>query len=219
MKESLSEAFKATIPVAMGYMPLAVTFGFIFQKAGADWFLAPVMSIVLYAGAAQFMSVPMLGQGLPIWEIALAVALVNLRHVFYGLSLHSNLPRSRLGKVYFIHALTDETYSLLTAREGGTSGRFKVMVAAINQAWWVAGSTLGALLGLSVSQDVTGLDFALTALFVVLCLEQGRAVRSNLPFLAGLAGAALAWLLLPGQFLVGAIGIAAVILLTLGRRA
>jgi hypothetical protein len=81
-----------TTPVAMGYIPLGMVFGFLFVQAGGAAWLAVLSSIVVYAGAAQYMMVPMLAAGLPVGAIALATAVVNLRHVFYGLSLLDRLP-------------------------------------------------------------------------------------------------------------------------------
>src|SRR5690606_29143280 len=104
-----------TAPVAMGYVPLGAVFGFLFVQAGGPGWLALASSLLIYAGAAQFMMVPMLAAGLPLSAIVLATLVLNLRHVFYGLSLLNTLPAGRLQRWYCIFALTDETYSVLTA--------------------------------------------------------------------------------------------------------
>jgi hypothetical protein len=104
-----------TTPVAMGYIPLGMVFGFLFVQAGGAAWLAVLSSIVVYAGAAQYMMVPMLAAGLPVGAIALATAVVNLRHVFYGLSLLDRLPERRGLRWILAFCLTDETYSVLTA--------------------------------------------------------------------------------------------------------
>ena len=103
-----------TTPVAMGYIPLGTVFGFLFVQAGAEWWLAVLSSVIVFAGAAQYMMIPMLVAGLPVGAIALATLIVNLRHVFYGLSLLNKFPPHGLLRWYMVFALTDETYSVLT---------------------------------------------------------------------------------------------------------
>jgi len=127
-------------PVAMGYLPLGAVFGFLFVQAGADWWLALLASLVVYAGAAQYMMIPMLAAGLPLGTIALATLLVNLRHIFYGLSLLESLPQGRLLRAYLVFGLTDETYSILTTLPAETSRRQIALLVLLNQGWWVLGT-------------------------------------------------------------------------------
>ncbi|NDP48740.1 MAG: AzlC family ABC transporter permease, partial [Sulfuriferula multivorans] len=101
-------------PVAMGYIPLGMVFGFLFVQAGAAWWLAILASLVVFAGAAQYMMIPMIAAGLSVSTIALATLIVNMRHVFYGLSLLNKLPQNKLLRWYVVFGLTDETYSVLT---------------------------------------------------------------------------------------------------------
>lgn len=103
-----------TLPVAMGYVPLGIVFGFLFVQAGGAWWLAVASSVLVFAGAAQYMMIPMLVAQLPVATIALATLVVNLRHVFYGLSLLQRFPASGPLRWYMVFALTDETYSVLT---------------------------------------------------------------------------------------------------------
>ena len=97
------------MPVAMGYIPLGIVFGFLFVQAGAAWWLASLASLLIYAGAAQYMMVPMIVTGMPVSAIALATLIVNARHVFYGLSLLDRLPQQKRLRWYIVFALTDET--------------------------------------------------------------------------------------------------------------
>lgn len=184
-----------TWPVAMGYVPLGMVFGFLFVQAGGAWWLALAVSALVYAGAAQFVMIPMLAAAMPAMTIALAVAVVNLRHVFYGLSLLDRLPHAGWRRWYLAFALTDETYSLLTATSAGTDGATMARIAAANQGWWLLGTALGALLGEQAEVPLAGLDFALAALFAVLTVEQWRARASAAPLWVGVvayAGATLA---------------------------
>ena len=190
-----------TWPVAMGYVPLGMVFGFLFVQAGGAWWLALAVSALVYAGAAQFTMIPMLAAGMPVVTIALAVAVVNLRHVFYGLSLLERLPRTGWRRWYLAFALTDETYSLLTAMRADADGATMARIAAANQGWWLLGTLLGALVGTQAEVPLAGLDFALAALFAVLAVEQWRARTSALPLWVGLGAYAGATLVAPAHAL------------------
>ena len=196
-----------SIPVAMGYVPLGMVFGFLFVQAGAPWWLALCASVLVFAGAAQFMMVPMLAAGLPVASIAMATLVVNLRHIFYGLSLLEKLPAKPWARWYLVFALTDETYSVLTTLPPGTSTGQMVTVALLNQGWWVLGTLLGALIGAQAQISLAGLDFALAALFAVLAVEQWRNAHSAAPLWVAVLSYALAWALLPQQALLTAIGL------------
>lgn len=207
-----------SLPVAMGYVPLGMVFGFLLVQAGGAWWLAPLMSLLVFAGAAQFAAVPMLAAGASLGTIVLATAIINLRHVFYGLSLLHGLPANRWARAYLVWALTDENYAVITALPAGTSPARIVGAALLNHGWWVLGSLLGALLGTQLSTAFTGIDFALAALFGVLVVEQWRATRHWLPFgVAALAYALASWLL-PAQALAAAIGASLVAAVLLPQR-
>jgi len=207
-----------SIPVAMGYVPLGMVFGFLFVQAGAVWWLAVVASVLVFAGAAQFMMVPMLAAGLPVAAIALATLVVNLRHIFYGLSLLDKLPHQPWARWYLVFALTDETYSVLTTLPAGTTTRQMVAVALLNQGWWVLGTLLGALIGTRAQVPLVGLDFALAALFAVLAVEQWRSAHTALPLWVALGSYALAQALMPQQALLISITLSVLAGLVLPKR-
>lgn len=196
-----------SIPVAMGYVPLGMVFGFLFVQAGAPWWLALTASVFVYAGAAQFMMIPMLAAGLPVASIALATLVVNLRHVFYGLSLLHKLPAQPWARWYLVFALTDETYSVLTTLPPGTRTGQMVTVALLNQGWWVLGTLLGAVIGAQAQVPLVGLDFALAALFAVLAVEQWRSADSSAPLWLALLSYFIAVLVMPQQALLIAIAL------------
>ena len=199
-----------SVPVAVGYVPLGAVFGFLFVQAGGAWWMAIASSVLIYAGASQFMMIPMLTAGLPIGSIALATLVVNLRHVFYGLSLLHLVPKNRFAKFYLIFGLTDETYSLLTTLPAETTPMQRVWLTLINQMWWVSGTVLGAVLGSQVQTQLAGLDFALVALFAVLVVEQWRARSSAKPLWVALLSYPVAWLIWPAHALLAAIGMSVV---------
>ena len=196
-----------TAPVAMGYVPLGTVFGFLFVQSGAAWWLALLASVFVFAGAAQFMMIPMIAAGLPLGSIALATLVINLRHVFYGLSLLDKLPPARLLRWYLIFGLTDETYSVLTSLPPGTAPATMARVALLNQGWWVLGTVIGAVIGAQAQVPLVGLDFALTALFAVLTVEQWRSNKSAVPLWVALAAYAGAYAVWPRHALVIAIGL------------
>ena len=199
-----------SVPVAVGYVPLGAVFGFLFVQAGGAWWMAIASSVLIYAGASQFMMIPMLTAGLPIGSIALATLVVNLRHVFYGLSLLHLVPKNGLAKFYLIFGLTDETYSLLTTLPAETTPMQRVWLTLINQMWWVSGTVLGAVLGSQVQTQLAGLDFALVALFAVLTVEQWRARSSAKPLWVALLSYPIAWLIWPAHALLVAIGMSVI---------
>jgi 4-azaleucine resistance transporter AzlC len=191
----------------MGYIPLGMVFGFLFVQAGAPWWLALTASVFVFAGASQFMMVPMLAAGLPVASIALATLVVNLRHMFYGLSLLQKMPTQPWARWYLVFALTDETYSVLTTLPEGTRAGQMVTVALLNQGWWVLGTLLGAVIGAQAQIALVGLDFALAALFAVLAVEQWRSAESSAPLWVALLSYLVALLVMPQQALLIAIAL------------
>ena len=196
-----------TAPVAMGYIPLGTVFGFLFVQAGAQWWIAILASLFVYAGAAQYMMIPMIAAGLSVGTIAVATVIVNLRHVFYGLSLLNKLPQKKLLRWYMVFALTDETYSVLTTIPDTTSHKDMALIALLNHFWWVLGTIIGAVIGAQAHIALAGLDFVLAALFAVLTVEQWRTKKSPAPLWVALAAYAVAYLLLPKHALVIAIAL------------
>ena len=195
----------------MGYVPLGAVFGFLFVQAGGSAWLAVAASLLVYAGAAQFMMVPMLVAGVPLGAIVLATLVLNLRHVFYGLSLLNTLPARRWQRWYCIFALTDETYSVLTALPAHERASRMTLLSALNQGWWVLGTALGALLGAQAQIALTGLDFVLAALFAVLAVEQWRVRRDALPIWLAAGAYLVGMLLMPSQALAIAIALCLVV--------
>lgn len=195
----------------MGYIPLGMVFGFLFVQAGASWVMALLTSIIVYAGAAQYMMIPMVAAGMPVSAIALATLLVNLRHIFYGLSLLDTFPRSFALRWYTAFALTDETYSVLTTLPRGTPPSRMAMLALLNQGWWVLGTLLGALIGMQAQVPLDGLDFVLCSLFAVLTVEQWRVRSSPLPLWTAVASYAVAAAVIPAHALVVAIFLSIVV--------
>lgn len=185
-KKTITASLKASSPVFFGYISIGFAFGFLLVKAGLPWVLAPILCITVFAGAAQFMAIGLLASNKSVLEIGLAILLINARHMVFGLSLLERFKTFKKFKHYIIFGLTDETYALLTTLEtpkGCHPETFDFWITAFNHSYWTVGSTLGALLGTIVSFDAPGLDFALTALFIVLTIEQVKNIKRIEPFI------------------------------------
>ncbi|PSJ44079.1 branched-chain amino acid transporter AzlC [Zobellella endophytica] len=193
-----------TLPVMMGYLPLGAVFGVLWVDAGLSWYWAPLMSVLVYAGALQYLAVGMLAAGIGWIDLAVAALLVNFRHLFYGLSLYHLLPKGALGRQYFIFGITDETYSLLSASGQVKDSKTALLVTLFNQGYWVLGTLAGILLARGLPPGLQGLDFALTALFTVLAVEQIRAKKDWGAVALGLLAAAVAGIWVSDYFLLAA---------------
>jgi 4-azaleucine resistance transporter AzlC len=192
--------------VGLGLLPLGVAFGVFVTHSGLAWWWATVFTSVIYAGSFEFLLVGLVGTVTPLATIALTAALVNVRHVFYSLSFPLHRIRGRLGKAYGTFAMTDEAYALTTGEQARHwSGGRILWLQGFMHLYWVGGATVGALLGSLIPTSVTGLDFAMTALFAVLALDAVRDRRGDLPTpLLALLSALVARLFFPGQMLLAA---------------
>jgi 4-azaleucine resistance transporter AzlC len=207
------DAFRYSIPVLLGYLAIGAAFGLLLAGAGYPWWLALLMSIVMYAGAGQYMAVGLFAAGTSLWEAALVQLVVNARHIAYGFSMLKRYRNAGRFRFYLIFGMTDETFALLSSlpEDGLTEerGRFMFYVTALDQCYWVAGSVLGALAGSVIPFNTGGIGFALTALFIVLLIEQIRRVRTGGVFIISAVSALLAVFLLPSRVsLLAAMGIA-----------
>lgn len=212
---SWGSAATRTLPVMFGYLPLGAAFGILAIEIGVPWWGALLMSLLIYAGAGQFLAVALMAAGAGLLEVAVATLMLNSRHIFYGLSLLRRFEGAGRGKPYLIFALTDETYSLLTSQlDERHDHAMALRISALNHLWWILGTLGGAMLSTALDFDSRGIEFALTALFIVLTLEQARRLRQGLPFIIALFAGFGALMLVPDQhMLLAAIGAACIILL------
>ncbi|RXJ63195.1 branched-chain amino acid transporter AzlC [Halarcobacter anaerophilus] len=186
----------------MGYSVLGFAFGLLLVSFDYAWYYAPVMSFFIYAGALQFVAINFFNLKAGLVDIAIASWFVNLRQSFYGLSLLKRFKKTGKLKPYLIFGLTDETYALLTTIKDDEQLKkrwYYFFLTAFNQFYWLVGSTLGALIGASVDFNTAGLEFSLTALFVVLCIEQYKNLKNKIPFLIGSFSSILAIIVVPSD--------------------
>lgn len=220
-RKSLAAAFPVTVPVLMGYLAIGMAFGFMLQAIGYNFIWAFFMSLSIYAGSGQYLGVSLLSSAAALSTVAVMTLLINFRHLVYGLSMLEKFRGMGLRKFYMIFSLTDETYALLSSVQppvGVDPRNFYFSIALLDQSYWILGSVIGAVAGALLPIDTTGIDFAMTALFIVIAVEQWQAYKSRFPALWG-AGCALACLLLlgPDKFLIPALLLAVLGLLACSR--
>ena len=207
-KKVFKKALTACIPVISSFIVIGIGFGVVVQSRGYGALWAGAMSVFIYAGSMQFVALELMASGAGLLTAALTTVMVNLRHLFYGLSMIDQYKNMGKASPYLIFALCDETYSLVCnppALAPGEEKAFYLLVSAMNQASWVLGSILGGLLGAALPFRTEGIDFALTALFVSVVAEQWLSTKEHTPALLGLGLSLLCLLLFgPENFLLPA---------------
>jgi 4-azaleucine resistance transporter AzlC len=212
------EAFKYSIPVLLGYLAIGTAFGLLMSEAGYPWTLALLMSIVMYAGAGQYIAVGLFASGVGLLEAAIVQLIVNARHIAYGITLFKKFKKINAPgacKPYLIFALTDETFALLSSlddvsvspelpgrpygRDARERGFFMLYVSALNHLYWISGTLIGAFAGAFLPFSFEGISFSLTALFIVLMIEQIMRVKKIMPFIVSASAAVLAVVFLPAR--------------------
>lgn len=223
-RRSLSAAFPYTLPVLMGYLSIGIVFGWMLAAIGYAPGWAAAMSLTIYAGSGQYLGVDLLSNATPLADVAFLTLIINFRHLVYGLSMLEKFRGMGWRKLYMIFSLTDETYALLAGvhvPDGVEEKSFYFSIALLDHLYWIGGSVLGAVAGSLITINTEGIDFAMTALFIVIAVEQWRSARQHLPALLG-AGVTLVCLLLlgpdNGRFLIPALALMVILLLALRPR-
>nr|WP_051357410.1 AzlC family ABC transporter permease [Segniliparus rugosus] len=192
---------RLSLAAGLGMYPIGVAFGLFVVQTGLPWWIAPALSVAVYAGSLELLLVGMVAATTPLATIALTTLLVNFRHVFYAFTFPLRTVSNPIARLYSVYALIDEAYAVTAARPGPwTPWRLLAMQAAF-QCYWVGGGLTGVLVATALPGPVKGLEFALCALFVTLALDACRS-REHVPSLA-LAGLSfsLALVLAPGSAL------------------
>ena len=214
-------AFIVTLPVMAGYLVLGLGFGILLRVAGFGALWALAMSIFMYAGSMQYVGVSLLSGGASLVTVAVTTLMVHERHLFYGISLIDRYRGAGAKKLYLMHALTDETYSLVTSvhvPDFADEKSYYFAISLLNHLYWITGCMLGSLAGAILPFSSEGVDFAMTALFVTIFVEQWVTEKEHRPALAG-AGCTLLCLLVFGSesFLIPAMALILLSLVLLRR--
>jgi 4-azaleucine resistance transporter AzlC len=207
-QQTVRQSAAAVWPICLGYFPIGLALGVLAQKAGLPWWAVAMMSLLVFAGSAQFICVAMLAAGVSIPEIILTTFVVNLRHTLMSSALAVHLPGvSRRFLSLYAYGITDESFAVnMTRFRAGNWDRWRALV--VNQlanAIWILATITGALVGQFVPQGAFGIDYALTGMFICLLVFQ---LQGRIYVVTGLLAAAISvgwYLLIPGDsYIVGA---------------
>ena len=217
----MGAAFPYTIPIFAGFWFLGITYGVYMKVSGFSFWYPMLMSLTIFGGSLEFVAVSLLLGAFAPLQTLVVTLMLQARHLFYGIAMLDKFKGTGWKKVYLIFGMCDESFSIncsVEAPEGVDRGWFMFFVTLFNQLYWVTGATLGGVLGSLITFNTEGLDFAMTAMFVVIFLDQWRKEQHHAASLIGL-GASLICLLLFGAegFLLPAMA-CILALLTLLRR-
>jgi len=220
-KKLLRTAFLDTVPVMTGYVFLGFGFGILMQQNGFGVLWAGAMSLLIYAGSMQYVAIPLLTSGASLLTAAMTAFVVNARHLFYGISMVDAYKGMGKKKPYLIFGLTDETYSLvsqLQLPEGISRGGYCFLVTLFDHLYWISGSVLGSLTGTLLPINYEGVDFALTALFVTIFVEQWLSTTNHGPAIVGVAATTLCLVLFGADvFLIPSMAVIAACLILMRK--
>lgn len=187
-----SKAFRAalpyTIPICIGFLFLGISYGFFMHSKGFSFLYPVLMSLFIFAGPMEFVTVNLLLTAFNPLSAFLLALMVNARHLFYGISMLDKYKNTGLKKPYLIYGMCDESFSInctVTPPADVDKGWFMLFVTLLNQIYWVAGAALGSLLGSVISFDTTGIEFVMTALFVVMFINQWEETDNHRSALTG----------------------------------
>lgn len=214
--DNFKKAFILTIPVLLGYIFLGIAFGILVVSSGFETLFTLLSSTVLYAGSMQFALIAFLKENASLISILVMTLFINSRHMFYGLSLIERYSKFDKLKPYMIFSLTDETYALICSLKGKKdydNNSILFLISFLNHCYWVIGSLLGTIIGNVLPFDATGIDFAMTALFVAIVVEQYKSYKDHFPLYVGLLIGVICLVILgPSNFLLPALVISVIIL-------
>lgn len=173
--QALKTAFPHTIPIFAGFWFLGLTYGVYMNSEGFSFLYPMCMSFLIFAGSMEFVTVSLLLAPFNPLQAFLLTLMINARHLFYGISMLDKFRGTGKKKAYLIYGMCDETFSInysAKVPQGVDRGWFMFWVTALNQLYWVSGATIGGIFGAMIPFNPKGLGFAMTAMFVVIFMEQ-----------------------------------------------
>ena len=218
---TLKTAFVKSIPIFCSYVFVSMAYGMMMASAGFPWYDSLLVSLTVYTGAFQFVLITFLSSGASLITIALTALLMNSRQSFYSITVQKEFKQMGCRKLYMIHTMTDETYAVNCTLDLPKKEKEDTMflVALFSRCYWIVGSVLGGILGQIIPFDLTGLDFCMTALFLIIFIDQWEKAEKHTPALTGL-GIGVICLLIFGEnrFMLPALLIVSALLLLFQRR-
>ena len=218
---ALRAAFPHTIPVLTGYLVLGLAYGILMEAKGYGPLWSTLMSAIAFGGSMQYAAIALLTTVFDPLQAFLLSLMVNARHLFYVVSMLQKYAGLGALRSFLIYWLTDETFSVLCTvdvPEGVERGPFYFWVSFLDYCYWVTGTLIGGLFGSLLTFNTTGMDFALTALFVVLFIEQLKGKRQRISGLIGLVCTVVALTLFGAERMVIAAMVLILVCLLAGRR-
>lgn len=187
-RKAFKAAFPLTLPIMAGYLFLGMGFGILLESKGFSFLWAGFMAVIIYAGSMQYVGIELLASGASFISTAIMTIMIQIRHLFYGLSLLEKYRDTGKKKFFLMYELTDETYSLTASvvpPEGVDKGWFYFFISILDHSYWICGCMIGALFGSMVNLNTKGVDFVMTALFIVIFTEQWLDNKDHRPALTG----------------------------------
>ena len=220
-RKAFRAAFPYTVPIAVGFLFLGMSYGFLMRSKGFSFLYPLLMSTFIFAGSMEFLTVELLLSAYNPLHAFFLTLMVNARHLFYGISMLDKYKNTGRKKFYLIYGMCDESFTIncaVTPPEDVDRGWFMFFVTLLNQLYWVSGATLGALLGYVIHFNTEGIEFVMTALFVVMFLGRWDSDKDHRPSLIGV-GCSLVCLLLfgSGSFIIPAMALI-ILCFSLGRK-
>ena len=220
-REALKAAFPCTIPIFTGFWFLGLAYGIYMNVSGFSFVYPMFMSLLIFGGSLEFVTVEMLLSPFAPLQVFIMALLIQARHLFYGISMLEKFKGTGWKKFFLIFGMCDETFSVnYTAKipEGVNKGWFMLWVTFLNQFYWVSAATTGGLIGSLLKFDTTGISFVMTAMFVVIFLEQWLKEKNHSSSLMGIAVSVLCLLIFGADSFMLPTMAAIVLLLTLSRK-
>ena len=218
---TLKTAFVKSIPIFCSYVFVSMAYGMMMASAGFPWYDSLLVSLTVYTGAFQFVLIKFISSGASLITIALTALLMNSRQSFYSITFLKEFKQMGRRKLYMIHTMTDETYAVNCTLDLPKKEKEDTMflVALFSRCYWIVGSVLGGILGQIIPFDLTGLDFCMTALFLIIFIDQWEKAEKHTPALTGL-GTGVICLLIFGEnrFMLPALLIVSALLLLFQRK-
>lgn len=222
MAKTLRYAVKHSFPIFISFIPVGLAYGVLMQNVGYNFLWTGACSLFVMAGSLQYLMVSFFAGGVSLATVAIMALLLNSRHIFYGLSFIEKFRSFGFWKYFLIYSLTDENYSLHCSHDFDEDIDEKwayVLTALMCILYWVILSILGALIGTLIPFDTTGIDFALTALFIVILIEQLSGADNRLPALLAFVSSIVCLILFgPSNFILPSLVITVALLTILRSR-
>lgn len=220
-RKALKAAFPCTIPIFTGFWFLGLAYGVYMKVSGFSFVYPMLMSLLIFGGSLEFIMVEMLLSPFAPLQVFIMALLIQARHLFYGISMLGKFKGTGWKKFFLIFGMCDETFSVnYTAKipEGVDKGWFMLWVTFLNQFYWVSAATTGGLIGSLLKFDTTGISFVMTAMFVVIFLEQWLKEKNHVSSLMGIAVSVLCLICFGADSFMLPTMAAIVLLLTLSRK-